>query len=337
MTTDNEWFKVTTVAEQIARARNGARTEWLAEGVLVKGGSTLLYAPPASAKSLVAMDLALAATEGRLWMSAHGFGDPIPTVYLDDDGNNDHEFNSRLLAFGAREDNPHLHCVLHQGFMLTNDGKRKALLRYCEDHAIGLLILDSLTRLHDLCETNPGDMKRVSAAIKEFCQAGVTVVVLHHSTKSGGAYRGSNEIASGFDGVMRLDKLDDRSFLLTNEKVRSVGSAGVWKGCRIVVGQDDAGRLALDGTASLGGDRPSADQASLRARILSHLTDGDMNATALKRALKLSSRDYPMFDIAVEWLLAEEIITSRREGKATVYSRAADDDGTDGLGGLLGR
>ena len=338
MMMENKWFQVTTVGEQIAKAREGQVTHWLADGILVHGGSTLLYAPPACAKSLIAMDLALAATENRLWMSAHGFEGPINTLYIDDDGNNDNELNARLLAFGAREDNPHLHFVLHQDFCLTDDVQRASLLEQCRDHGIKLVIMDSLTRLHKLSETNASDMKRVSRAIKEFTQAGLTVVVLHHATKSGGAYRGSSEIASSFDGVLRLEKVDDRTFLLHNEKARSVGKNGVWKGCRVVIGNDETGHLFLDGTASLrkempnslGKETPTDVQPSLRADILGLLSAGEMNGTALKTALKMSSRDYPRFAKAVEWLLAEQIITSRKEGKATIYCRAAEAIGGNG-------
>ena len=335
MTIENR-FQVTKVGEQIAKARNGQVTHWLADGILVRGGSTLLYAPPASAKSLVAMDLALAATEDRLWMSAHGFEGPINTMYIDDDGNNDNELNARLLAFGAREDNPHLHFVLHQNFRITDDTQRAFLLKECRDLGIELVIMDSFTRLHDLSETNTSDMKRVSRAIKEFTQAGLTVVVLHHSTKGGGAYRGSSEIASSFDGMLRLEKVDDSTFLLHNEKARSVGKNGVWKGCRIVIRNDEAGYLVLDGKASLGKEDMNDAQSLLRVDILGFLSDGEMNSTALKKALKMSSRDYPMFATAIEWLLAEELITSRKEGKAILYSRLADADGGNGdLGDLL--
>lgn len=324
-------FQFTTVGEHIARARAGEVTEWLVEGILVKGGSTLLYAPPGSGKSLVAMDLALAASEGRPWLGVHDIGRPIQVLYLDQDGNNANEFNGRLLGFGAKDDNPNLTCLMHQNFIITKDADRNELLDVCVNMGVKLLIIDSLTRIHDLCEKGEGDMKKVSAAIKEFCLQGITVVVLHHSTKSGGTYRGNNEIAAGCDAVFKLEKLSDDLFSMSNEKVRSVGTNGVWQGCQIVVGTDGFGNLTLDGSQSLEGSEKKTDQDNLRDGVLDVLRDGDQNPTTIQKRLKLSGRDLGAFNKTLEALTEDGLIESRKnpKGKGLVYSYCGcglDDD-----------
>ena len=42
--------------------------------------------------------------------------------------------------------------------------------------------------------------------------------------------------------------------------------------------------------------------------------------TALKKALKLSSRDYPAFDDCIEAMMVAETVEAVKKGKATFYS-----------------
>jgi hypothetical protein len=323
--TGSSTFKFTTVADQIQRARAGEVTKWLVPGVLVAGGSTLLYAPPGHGKSLVAMDLAIAASHGREWLGIHKLGDPMPVLYVDDDGNNDHEFNARLLRFGADEDNPHLHCMLHNGFNITNDEQRKELLAWCEENGIRLMIADSLTRIHQKTESSAGDMKIVNSCIKEFCAAGISVVMLHHAAKNGRTFRGSSEITSAYDGVLHLEKSGADRFKMRSEKVRSVGPDGVWPGCEIAVTIDENDRMVLDGSLPLSDEHSDehsekTDTEPMSQKIKELLWDGEKNATTLKKVLKLSSRDYPAFDVCLAQLVAEGTVEYHKVGKATVYS-----------------
>ncbi len=324
-------FQITTVGEQIARAHAGHVTKWLVEGVLVKGGSTLFYAPSGNGKSLIAMDLAIAASEGRRWLGVHDLGQPIPVLYLDDDGNNDCEFNSRLLAFGAQETNPNLHCLLHNGFQVTDACHRRELIAWCKRQHIQLLIIDSLTRIHRKAESSADEMKLVNSCIKEFCQAGITVFMLHHADKVGKTYRGSSEIKTAYDGVFRLEKMGDGLFTMKNEKVRSVGKNGVWQGCDIAVTTSENGSLVLDGSLPMSGDE--ADEGSgktapvrLQEEVLRLIGQEDMHTTALKQALKLSSRDYPALDTCLEGLLAEGTLDTYKKGKATYYRLVGGED-----------
>ena len=215
-------FTFTSVGDQMRRAKEGAVTKWLVPGVLVEGGSTLIYAPPGSGKSLIAMDLGIAASHGRKWLGVHNFTEPMRVLYLDDDGNNDHEFNSRLLRFCADEDNQYLRCLLHNNVNITDDRQRAALLEWCSETGIRLIIADSLTRLHRKAESSADEMKLVNACIKEFCAKGISVVMLHHALKSGRTYRGSSEISSAYDSVFRMEKCSDNRFALRSEKVRGL-------------------------------------------------------------------------------------------------------------------
>jgi len=321
-------FRYTTVGEHLAHAQSGEVTRFLIPGMLVEGGSTVLYAPPGSGKSLVVMALALSASQGGNFLGIHQFAEPIKVLYLDQDGNNTKEFNSRLLAFGARDENPNLTCLMHQGILLTNTDQRAALLEDCLAMGIKLFIIDSLTRVHDLSEKSETDMKKVSAAIKEFTLRGITVVMLHHSTKGGTTYRGNNEIAAGCDGVFKMEKISDDLFSMTNEKARSVGENGVWQGCQIVVDKDEFGNLALFGSEGLDDSGKKTGHETLCEGIVDILRNGDQNPTTVQKKMKLSGRDLDSFNKALTALLEDGLIESHKnpKGKGLIYSFCGDDD-----------
>ena len=55
--------------EYLHRPSAPRRTEWIIDGVIPAGGLTVLYGPPGSFKSFLALDMALAAATERDWHS----------------------------------------------------------------------------------------------------------------------------------------------------------------------------------------------------------------------------------------------------------------------------
>lgn len=320
-TTAKFGMRTTSVAEQFARAKSGALTRWLIDGIIVQGGSTLLYAQPGAGKSLVALDLALAASQGRPWLSQYGI-EQIGVLYLDEDGNNDHEINARLIAFGADQGNDRLHFGLHQGFRITSKTARQEMINGCLKMGVGLVIMDSLTRLHDLAEGSSDGMKVVNAAIKDYTMAGISVLILHHASKRGRGARGSSEIESGYDAIYRMEKVDDTTFRIINTKARSVGSSGVWHGCTIVTGKDENGRLVLDGGypledeegADSAADTPVQKRAKIWDGVIYLLTESEkMTETAIASTLGISGRDKTLLkSVLTELAKAEKVFRSKR-------------------------
>jgi hypothetical protein len=332
--TMKDW--VTTLSAQLERAQDGAVTQWLVDGIIVDGGSTMIHGLPGNGKSLIAMDLALAAAEGRKWLGAYEIA-PQPVLYVDEDGNNDRELNARLLTFGAKAENTRLYFLLHKGFKITCEGRRRDMIAWCQERGIRLVIFDSLTRLHDLAEGSADEMKQVNRAIKDYTLAGISVVILHHSSKRGRAARGSGEIESGYDAIYRVEKADAATFHIQNVKARSVGVNGVWSGCSVSVGQDEDGRLTLDGSQPLPGeeevavvDKAAAKRDKMREGVLRLLEENDeLTETAMAERLGNSSRDKDAFKELLAEMVADESIEHEKRGKGNWYWLTESGDADD--------
>lgn len=324
-------MSVTTVGDQLDRAQAGHTTQWVVDGIIVEGGATMIHAQYGHGKSLVTMDLALAAATGRPWLETFPIAQQ-PVLYVDEDGNNDAELNSRLVAFQAQEGTP-LYFALHQGFKIVNLRHRTEMIRWCGETGIRLVIFDSLVRLHDLPEGSAEAMRQVNAAIKGFTLAGITVVILHHSNRRGGL-RGSSEIGAGYDGIYKMEKREDGTFRMINEKARSVGGNGVWPGCTIAVSTDPVThRLVLNGSYPLESkdDDPEAlpqvtknekKQVEMREGVLSLLAEADeMTESAMAERLGNSSRNKDLFKAVLAEMESEGEITHEKREKGRFYHR----------------
>ena len=177
-------MRITSLRHQIKRAKEGHVTKFLVPGILVEAGYTIIFASPGSGKSLIAQNLAVAASHGWNWLGLHKFQEGgIGVMYVDDDNNNEFEFNARCLAMGAEDNHRNFHCALNQDFIFHDDEKRRGLIDFCIQEGVKLIVFDSMVRMHKYNEKQAEKMREVNKAIKAFCLAGITVVLLHHTLK----------------------------------------------------------------------------------------------------------------------------------------------------------
>ena len=330
---ENAHMIITSLEEQLQRAKDGHVTKWMVDRLIVQSGLNMIYAPSGTLKSLSTLDLVYAAViPERKWLRVFDVGQQR-VLYVDEDSNNDCELNSRLLGFGPvqpSEDRPGVQFMLNQGFRVTDDRLRRAMIDDCLDEGITLIILDSLTRLHDQAENTASGMKVVTAALREFTMSGITLVVLHHATKTGKTFRGSSEIEAGCDSILSIERIDANSFRMLPSKTRSVAKSGVFVGCIIRVEKDDDGHLVLDGSERLDGgigvdapvvvDRGKLKRNRMRSEIIRCLSINEsMTESSLTDACDVASRDLESFGRVLAGLVEEGILGQMRKGNGNYY------------------
>jgi hypothetical protein len=115
--------------------------------------------------------------------------------------------------------------TVHAGFRL-DDRWFGALARTVRERNIGLVIIDSLIRVHTSNENSPSDMARLyNDYLKPLKSAGVSVLVIHHTAKGPDEHvRGTGEIGAQVDVVMKLRREEfGNDFWLEWEKVNVFG------------------------------------------------------------------------------------------------------------------
>lgn len=177
--------------------------EWLIDGLLPACGFTVLFGPPGSGKSFVALSWALAVAAGRPWIS-HPTR-PGPVLYIVAEGSAG--MGSRARAALHVENYPEdLPITFYPDAVdLSEVGSVQALLSELRTAGIGslrLVIIDTLARCFGGGDENSArDMNRfVQGATLLAKETGAAVLVIHHTGKDEGrGARGSNSLKAAAD------------------------------------------------------------------------------------------------------------------------------------------
>jgi RecA-family ATPase len=103
------------------------------------------------------------------------------------------------------------------GVKLDNNRHREEIVREIVKHGIKIVVVDSLTRIHNLDEGSNRDMARLYSCMRDIMDAGATLVVCHHDRKGGQGdsnvghdrARGAGDIMAAADMVYSVEKSEN--------------------------------------------------------------------------------------------------------------------------------
>jgi len=175
---------------------------WLVENVIPQQAITILHGAPMSLKTWVVLELAIRAAKGEKLFNQF---ETVQTGSL----LVDMESGEWLLQdrFRTLQVDPAL--PIHYVTMESSDftiAYAKGLVKWCDENEIGLVIIDSLTRIHSGDENTSKDSNKIFSTLRSLTKHGITVCVIHHNRKGGRnqeddgeAMRGSSDIQASID------------------------------------------------------------------------------------------------------------------------------------------
>jgi hypothetical protein len=168
--------------------------EWLIDGMLPRQSTAVLYGAPGAGKSFLGLDLAARVSAN------HG-----PVLYLAPEGFN--SYSSRVVAWenaNKQAVGSVLFCSDAPDLCVEQDVRRfiGVALPWCP----ALIVIDTLARcIVGADENNAQDMGKVVRACDEMRQAlKATILLVHHTGKTGTSERGSNALRAGVDSMIEL-------------------------------------------------------------------------------------------------------------------------------------
>ena len=194
---------------EVEEAKLGAQS-WLIPNVLSTGGLHYLSSPPGSGKTWVMCDLIRAAVFGDKWLSE--FDIPQTKVLYIDEEMGVQKVLQRLRKLGMRsaEGMGYLNRV---GVRLDNILDVERIVKHCQSQGIGLVLIDSLVRVHGLDENDNSQMRKLYDSFKKLLDVGITVLIAHHNRKGGTdgtvkheGMRGAAEIVAAADMAFSVEK-----------------------------------------------------------------------------------------------------------------------------------
>ncbi len=192
--------------------------DWLIEPVMTVGGMVELFANYGAGKSFVTLDMALCVAAGLRWHGhnvksgavayivaegAQGFTLRVP-AWLEAHNLTAADLTGKIHFLPQKEDIPN----------------RKAVERMiAELEALpeppSLVVIDTAARaLEGYDENSPKDMGAFISGCAQIRQAtGATVLIVHHTGKSGDGDRGHSSLSAAMDTVMKLSRPGGRMLL----------------------------------------------------------------------------------------------------------------------------
>ena len=166
---------------------------------------TLLYAPSGGQKSLVALDFARSVATGGSFLEKPC--EQLKTLYVDGEMS-DASISRRAEQFGITD------IPLERFGYLTperevldfNDPEvQEYFLEFVEEETYEFVIVDNLRVLLGISDENEATaFHSFNAFIRRLRDRGISVLVIHHSNKSGETYSGSSNLVTVFDYVIGL-------------------------------------------------------------------------------------------------------------------------------------
>jgi hypothetical protein len=155
-------------------------------------------------------DLIRAAVFGDKWLNE--FDIPQTKVLYIDEEMGVQKVLQRLRKLGMRsaEGMGYLNRV---GIRLDNVLDVERIVKHCQSQGIGLVLIDSLVRVHGLDENDNSQMRRLYDSFKKLLDVGITVLIAHHNRKGGTdstvkheGMRGAAEIVAAADMAFSVEK-----------------------------------------------------------------------------------------------------------------------------------
>lgn len=186
---------------------------WVVGDMIPVGALVYVTAPPGVGKSWVALDLMRSALTGGRWFGKWEV-EKTPVMYIDEEIGA-RFVKSRMERLGVPMTAP-IHYTKRAGVRFDNPVHLKWIVERVRSQGIKLVIVDSLSRIHDMREDSNDDMKRLYRCFLEVMSAGATLVVIHHDRKGGQGEsavrhdrsRGAGDIMGQADMVYSVEKVD---------------------------------------------------------------------------------------------------------------------------------
>jgi hypothetical protein len=196
-----DWSALTAVLVQTVAqilAQEAARPTFLLEG-LVHSTATLLYGPAKAGKSHLVVELVACIANGDPWHGLVVYGGRSPVLVLSSDPGSRAEYSRR---FGdAVDETVGLATPPRVGEFTS--WRRMAI--EAKDAGVGLVVLDNLYSWARQTDINAnGEVGAALECLDEITNAGIALLVVHHTTKNASTPAGTHAIEANFRHLLHL-------------------------------------------------------------------------------------------------------------------------------------
>ena len=202
--------------------------DYIITNLVTNSSLNVFYGEAGSKKTYSAISMAVAVANGKDWL---GFTTKKVPVLIIDEESGEKRFARRLneVMRGAECDATNqLYFISLAGFKLDKKEDAKSIESEITQTGARLVIIDALADVMDGDENSKKDVQPVMNALRKIADnTNSSIILIHHSNKSGG-YRGSSAIKAASDLMVQvISDLDESIITFKTEKNRD-GSYISW-------------------------------------------------------------------------------------------------------------
>ena len=199
----------------------------LVNGLVEEESGCIIAGPGGIGKTWLAIDLARAIASGTPWLG-HFPTNQAPVLIIDEESN-ERLIQDRLRLLNASQplDDPPLWFTIGHGLKVDADTTRAIIEEEIHRYQPGLIIFDSLTRVHSANENDASEMSRVFARFSALRNTyGCAIVLIDHLRKKGlindeaEMLRGSTDKRNWPDSILFASPSENGSFTVSHIKSR---------------------------------------------------------------------------------------------------------------------
>ena len=193
---------------------------WRVENIFPTEGVGIIASPPGYGKSWMLIDLAVEITRGGLWLGQ--FQTTKGSVlYIDEESSEQllrHRFKKLINGKKLSEDQLDFHITVNSGICFNDRKSVEHLHRLIDDIHPGVVIIDSLIRVHRAEENSAKEMSQIFAEVKSLFRKGHCLFIFaDHQRKMGyiraggdQLLRGSSEKVAFVDTLLSIQRVDKK-------------------------------------------------------------------------------------------------------------------------------
>ena len=203
------------------------KPKWLIQHVIERGALGVLYGPTKSGKSFLALDWALSIALNQPWQGREVSAGPVLYVIGEGASGVPKRISAWMKTHGV-SDVPNAFFLVDVP-QVSNISDLESLVAVLDQKDVQprLIVFDTLARCFvGKDENSAAEMGRLIEGCRWLQeQTSSTVLLLHHSGKSGDAERGSSALAAGSDVMIALKK-DSKRLRVDNTKQKNAAEFG---------------------------------------------------------------------------------------------------------------
>lgn len=208
------------------------KIEFIIEELIAKNSLNLIVGDPGSFKTWIYLYFIYCIVNNKQVLGKYGVNPTNVLIINIDDSLALTKDRMMRIGFGENSKNK-VYIWTKQDFKIVGDGNKlilDSLSKFVKEKNIGLVVIDTLRKIHDGDENDSKEMSGVMTTLKQFAEEhNCAFIIVHHKRKSTGNYSGGNvQSSSGSIAIianiflsLHLTKYEGGKIKVTREKGKS--------------------------------------------------------------------------------------------------------------------